>query len=203
MSNTNCCSYCFLDRPLSANSHNVAECSNPNLKKCFVDIVEIFHIVNEKKDEHNMRKFCHIISRKYNYVTIEAVSLRYGNTYEYELGQTKLSYMKKLYSDFVAFSEFMEKIELFDTNINPNIELRFNEQLVNGDFSCPICYTSDISGDDKVLFNCLHEFCGECAKKLINSSPQNPCCAYCRTKIETITVKNVNCTAWSKLCLVI
>jgi len=201
LNNTLCCSYCFLDRPLVANSHHVTECNNQNLKKCFIEIVEIFHIVNEKQDPDNIRKFCHILSRKYNHVTIEAVSLRYGNTEE--LGQTKLFYMRKFYSDFIAFTDFMGKIELFDTNINPNIVLRFDEKIIDGDFSCSICYTGDISGDNKVLLNCLHEFCGECAKKLINMSHDKPSCAYCRTKIDTITIKNANCTAWSKLCLIV
>ena len=113
--------------------------------------------------------------------------------------------MRKLYLDFISFSDFMkncEMIELFDTNIGPTIKLCCNKELVDGDFSCPICYTSDISGDNKVLFNCYHEFCGDCTKKLVNLSDQ-PTCAYCRTKISTLTVKNINCDAWSKLCLIV
>jgi len=197
----NSCSYCHFYNTFQANNHNVENCWNPNLKKCFVDIVEIFQSINIDDNPHNIKKFYQKVGYKYNYVTIEAVSIKYGNNDKH--GQTKLSYMKKIFEDFMEFSKIMEnyKLEFYDENLKSNIKLLCDETKINGDFSCSICYNYT-SNDNKVLLNCCHEFCGDCTKKLINIS-DDPTCAYCRTKINSITVKNVHCDAWSKLCLII
>lgn len=57
---------------------------------------------------------------------------------------------------------------------------------------CNICYDSF----DKYKFvqlNCQHEFCKDCVIKTIKSSTdayKEPCCAYCRNNIDTITTKS-------------
>jgi hypothetical protein len=53
---------------------------------------------------------------------------------------------------------------------------------------CGICYES-YNKQDCVTFGCKHEFCKDCLiKSLQNEKRDNPCCAYCRTNIDTITL---------------
>jgi len=56
---------------------------------------------------------------------------------------------------------------------------------------CNICYES-IDKYKFVTFNCNHEFCKDCVIKTIKStdSYKEPCCAFCRTAIDTIKTKS-------------
>jgi len=60
---------------------------------------------------------------------------------------------------------------------------------VNEPCECNICYETN----EKVNFvkvNCGHEFCKECIKKTLQNETKNePCCAFCRTKITNFELR--------------
>jgi hypothetical protein len=51
---------------------------------------------------------------------------------------------------------------------------------------CAICFDS-YTIEDRVVFDCSHSVCIQCYEKLIQS---NPSCPFCRTQIDTTTVRN-------------
>ena len=64
------------------------------------------------------------------------------------------------------------KIELCDKNTTKTRE-------------CGICLTDEIRADKMVKFGCEHEYCGDCAKKILYSKP---CCAFCRKDVQLVQV---------------
>ena len=64
------------------------------------------------------------------------------------------------------------KIELCDKNTTKTRE-------------CGICLTDEIRADKMVKFGCKHEYCGDCAKKILYSKP---CCAFCRMDVQLVQV---------------
>jgi Zinc finger, C3HC4 type (RING finger) len=69
----------------------------------------------------------------------------------------------------------------------------------NTDFECSICL--EVRGQDKyVSFGCNHQFCDDCAKKLLMMN-HKPCCALCRKDINMLAVKSdVVYDRFVKLC---
>ena len=60
------------------------------------------------------------------------------------------------------------------------------------EIECNICYELN-NNKNFIKLNCNHEFCKECIKNILKSCQTNfnePCCAYCREKINAITYKN-------------
>jgi hypothetical protein len=56
---------------------------------------------------------------------------------------------------------------------------------------CAICYEDDIPTKHRVTLNCKHQFCKDCFKGCLKSTPvykDLPSCALCRADISTITV---------------
>lgn len=64
---------------------------------------------------------------------------------------------------------------------NENKDITVNKE-------CNICY--DEKNTQKfVRLNCNHEFCGDCIIKIFKKTIKTPCCAFCRTEVQTITSK--------------
>ncbi len=66
---------------------------------------------------------------------------------------------------------------------------------------CNICF-ENIDKLNLIEYNCKHNFCVHCVKKTIQTSEENqqdPCCALCREKINTLNLckinRNKNCSA--------
>ena len=66
-----------------------------------------------------------------------------------------------------------------------------NDKLL--EIECNICYQLH-NNENFIKLNCNHEFCKECVNKILKSCRvfNDPCCAYCREKINTFTYKNKN-----------
>jgi hypothetical protein len=91
------------------------------------------------------------------------------------------------------FIDLTGDYNLSNTNKYNNIEITCLEKEINTEeggklTECSICY-EEIEDLNMVKFNCNHDFCGLCVKTIIEKN-NNPCCAFCRCKIEKIEVKN-------------
>ena len=74
-------------------------------------------------------------------------------------------------------------------NITRNLEQLDDEQECICE--CAICYEDNISKKHSVTLNCKHEFCKDCFKGCLKSTPvykDLPSCALCRADINTITI---------------
>lgn len=82
----------------------------------------------------------------------------------------------------------MELIEIATNIENKEIEEnQHNEkQKMIEKEECAICFDS-YTIEDRVIFDCNHSVCIPCYEKLIQS---NPSCPFCRTQIDTTTVRN-------------
>jgi len=74
-------------------------------------------------------------------------------------------------------------------NIATRVREENDEQIK---IECNICYEL-CNNTNFIKLNCNHEFCKECIKNILKCCKSNfnePCCAYCREKINAITYKN-------------
>ena len=74
-------------------------------------------------------------------------------------------------------------------NIATRVREENDEQIK---IECNICYEL-CNNTNFIKLNCNHEFCKECIKNILKSCKSNfnePCCAYCREKVNAITYKN-------------
>jgi len=74
-------------------------------------------------------------------------------------------------------------------NIATHVREENDEQIK---IECNICYEL-CNNTNFIKLNCNHEFCKECIKNILKSCKSNfnePCCAYCREKVNAITYKN-------------
>jgi hypothetical protein len=74
--------------------------------------------------------------------------------------------------------------------INTNVE-EIDEQQGTEICECAICYEDNIPKKHQVTLNCKHQFCKDCFKGCLKSSPvykDLPSCALCRADISEITV---------------
>ena len=74
-------------------------------------------------------------------------------------------------------------------NIATRVREENDEQIK---IECNICYEL-CNNTNFIKLNCNHEFCKECIKNILKCCKSNfnePCCAYCREKINAITCKN-------------
>ena len=81
-------------------------------------------------------------------------------------------------------------------NIESVLDLTYdNTGEISCDAECDICYESKIL-NEFVKLNCSHSFCGECIKNTLKTctGKSMPCCALCRSPIESILSKDVNIT---------
>jgi hypothetical protein len=65
------------------------------------------------------------------------------------------------------------------------------------DIECAICFDSIIRAN-QVTLNCSHQFCGVCINDCLEKSNGELSCALCRTKITSISSKNID--IYSTLC---
>jgi hypothetical protein len=82
-----------------------------------------------------------------------------------------------------------EEREARKFNIATRVREENDEQIK---IECNICYEL-CNNTNFIKLNCNHEFCKECLKNILKSCKRNfnePCCAYCREKINAITYKN-------------
>jgi hypothetical protein len=65
------------------------------------------------------------------------------------------------------------------------------ENIKLANIECNICYEPKCN-TEFIKLNCNHEFCKECIKNILKTCHMfsDPCCAYCRKQITTITYKN-------------
>lgn len=65
------------------------------------------------------------------------------------------------------------------------------EQPTTNTEMCSICF-EDVCVNDMVKLNCPHEFCGSCMKQCFETHTKtgNPCCAMCRSPIQSFHFKN-------------
>jgi hypothetical protein len=91
----------------------------------------------------------------------------------------------------------MEMINIIRLNTLRNRKFNIKTEIIENQedcleekCDCDICYESC----DKINFiklNCKHEFCKDCLKKCLqNETKPIPCCAFCRTDIETFELRN-------------
>lgn len=87
--------------------------------------------------------------------------------------------------------ENIENIEVTDKfNIATTIE-EIEEQQGEENCECAICYEDGIQKKHSVTLNCKHQFCKDCFKGCLKSTPvykDLPTCALCRADISAITV---------------
>jgi hypothetical protein len=84
--------------------------------------------------------------------------------------------------------ENLEAIDKF--NIATTIE-QIDEQKGQENCECAICYEDNIPKKHSVTLNCNHQFCKDCFKGCLKSTPvyrDLPTCALCRADISSITV---------------
>jgi len=75
-------------------------------------------------------------------------------------------------------------------NIARNVE-QLEEQQCEEKCECAICYEESIPKKHSITLNCKHQFCKDCFKGCLKSTPVNkdlPSCALCRADISEITV---------------
>jgi len=85
--------------------------------------------------------------------------------------------------------EEREEREARKFNIASRVREENDEQIK---IECNICYEL-CNNTNFIKLNCNHEFCKECIKNILKSCKSNfnePCCAYCREKVNAITYKN-------------
>jgi hypothetical protein len=85
--------------------------------------------------------------------------------------------------------EEREEREARKFNIATRVREENDEQIK---IECNICYEL-CNNTNFIKLNCNHEFCKECIKNILKCCKSNfnePCCAYCREKINAITYKN-------------
>ena len=88
-------------------------------------------------------------------------------------------------------NEVEENLEIPDKfNITTTIE-QIDEQKGSEKCECAICYEDNIPKKHSVTLNCQHQFCKDCFKGCLKSTPvyrDFPRCALCREDINSITV---------------
>jgi hypothetical protein len=88
-------------------------------------------------------------------------------------------------------NEEEENLEATDKfNIATTIE-QIDEQKGQENCECAICYEDNIPKKHSVTLNCNHQFCKDCFKGCLKSTPvyrDLPTCALCRADISSITV---------------
>ena len=88
-------------------------------------------------------------------------------------------------------NEVEENLEIPDKfNITTTIE-QIDEQKGAEKCECAICYEDNIPKKHSVTLNCQHQFCKDCFKGCLKSTPvyrDFPRCALCREDINSITV---------------
>lgn len=95
-------------------------------------------------------------------------------------------------------NEEEENLEATDKfNIATTIA-QIDEQEGEENCECAICYEDGIPKKHKVTLNCQHQFCKDCFKGCLKSTPvykDLPTCALCRADISAITVHDASVKA--------
>jgi hypothetical protein len=88
-----------------------------------------------------------------------------------------------LIDDNKYIKDIKDNIDKTDENISQTISLK------NVLVECPICL-DEKKNEEFIIINCGHEFCIMCFESYLFGGKNDYNCAYCRTQIENIKLKN-------------
>lgn len=130
------------------------------------------------------------------YSNIDEILVNITNYIYEDQQETNTGLIQEFYNLLQTYSEQdneeeEEKVEATDKfNINTTIE-QIEEKQCTEICECAICYEDGIPKKHQVTLNCKHQFCKDCFKGCLKSTPvykDLPTCALCRADISEITV---------------
>lgn len=168
-----CCSFC------NSLSHNVNYCKEvsllcSNIEELYMSCLRLVH---------SEIKFMNVVLERFSFREIQFICIKLGLT----ASSSKMHTIKMLY----------KKIK---TNLTRSIIPIFDlleEDTDDIADECAICF-DNIIRTNQVTLNCSHQFCGVCINDCLSKSNGELTCALCRTKITSISSKNID--IYSNLC---
>ena len=190
------CSFCH------STTHNVKHCVDPRITIIYEELEKIHLFLMLLPFIDSKESFKILLNGQHTLPQLKAICI-----IKLGLKPTSKSHaINLLYEHFYSLhinlcanieeEQEVEIIEVKPIQITPIFDL-LEEDTDDIADECAICFDSIIRAN-QVILNCSHKFCGVCINNCLEKSTGELSCALCRTKITSISSKNID--IYSNLC---
>ena len=189
------CSFCH------STTHNVKHCVDPRITIIYEELDKIHLFLMLLPFIDSKESFKILLNRHHTLPQLKAIciiklglkptsKLHAINLLQDHFYSLHINILSNVEEDDVEIIEVKSK----PIQITPIFDLLEED---TDDIECAICFDSIIRAN-QVTLNCSHQFCGVCINDCLEKSNGELSCALCRTKITSISSKNID--IYSTLC---